>query len=141
MKYNIYDIPHSTDLTNLVIGKNAKKVLIVLSEKEYASHSVFLDKIMSAVSLNLFEDCLICQMPSYAYIKFSDFKSKFAMSKLILFGVNFQQLGLQIQCQQNQICIFQSIELLPTFSLSALEQDSQKKRILWMSLKSLFQER
>jgi hypothetical protein len=138
MKYNIYDIPEPTTAQNPLLGKNEKKVLIVLNEDGYSNHFDLLKKIIGATGLNVDQDCAICQLSEDDYMKFSDMKNAIGIEKAIFFGIDLGKLGLQITASKNKIILFGNTLILQTFTLSELHTDNQKKRTLWNVLKSLF---
>lgn len=138
MKYNIYDIPEPTTAQNHLLGKNVKKVLIVLNEDEYSNHFDLMQKIIGAVGLNVDQDCTIYHLTDDHFVKFSDIKNAIEIEKAIFFGVELKKLGLQIETSLNKITRFRNTMILQTFTLSALHLDNQKKRVLWNALKLLF---
>ena len=125
---------------DLAKGDFARQVLIISrAEPEAAvNNRNFLTKILSAVQLDLDRDTLLVELPLGQPVGLlTDVRRKKPQSVLV-FGIAAPQLGLQLQLSPYQPLDFQQMTLLFADALSVLEQDKEKKGLLWTALKTMY---
>ncbi|MEO6759284.1 MAG: hypothetical protein ABIO24_07500 [Saprospiraceae bacterium] len=125
---------------DLASGDFARQVLIISrSEPEAAvNNRNFLTKVLSAVQLSLDRDALFVELPVGQPVSLvMDVRRKKPQAVLV-FGISAPQLGLHLHLSPYQPLDFQQMTLLFADALSDLEQDKEKKGLLWTALKTMF---
>ena len=143
--------PKDTDLSHLskaqvspkeepyfdYLGENNTYFLLLIEDKQHAQISSTrletLLKIMQAKGLAL-KDLAILNKAHYPNASFDDLKAFFACTKLALFGINPQQLGLTA-LSVNKPEIFQGVKIMASYSLAEMDLNQDKKREFWNVMK------
>lgn len=124
-----------TDLAYL--GENNKYFLILVDDKSHKelnpTHREMLLKTMSAKGYEL-RDLAILNLNRYPGVQFSQLREFFACTRLALFGINPQQLGLA-SLNANLPGNIDNVKILATYSWEELSTDDQKKRAFWAAMK------
>jgi hypothetical protein len=119
------------------LGENNKYFLILFNEPNQKDISSIqketLLKIMSAKGLEL-RDIAVLNLYQYPGVRFSDLKEFFSFNKIVLFGIDPQQIALSSQ-SANQIIKVEGAKVLSTFSIDEMIQDTTKKREFWTIMK------
>lgn len=120
------------------LGENNRFFLIVVNEPgqthlEEANLEILL-KILAAKGMEL-KDVAILNMSRFPQSNFGQLKRFFSCSKLCLFGLAPQQLGLP-ELPSNEISIKDDVKILASFSLIELQQSQHKKLAFWSVMKN-----
>ncbi|MCB0583956.1 MAG: hypothetical protein KDD06_01295 [Phaeodactylibacter sp.] len=144
--FDFYLFPLSDwrQLEKRISGNNGRRVLVVLELiKDDAELMDFLEKIFSAVKLNLQEDTLLFKLTTGENISFSSLAQAHAIESVLLFGIQPARLGLHFTLPLNEPVRFGDVSFLSTSSLAALFEERNagarpKAAALWKNLKQLF---
>lgn len=93
-----------------------------------------LQKILQAKGMEL-KDVAILNLSRYAETTFESLKTFFSCSRLCLFDIAPQQLGLPA-LPSNELAAHQEVKVLATFSLKELQQTQHKKVAFWNVMKN-----
>lgn len=123
------------------LGENRRFVLVLVNypEEKYlpAAEKEYLEKILSAVKLNL-EDIALLNYARYSGKKYTELKDFFAFAGLLLFGVAPQQLSIPGPVLPYHLGIVEGVKILGVDSTEILLPDPQKKKQLWAELQKMF---
>lgn len=120
-------------------GNGAKKVLILVQDEPQAPENrAFLTKILSAANLSMATDTRLIALPAGGNLSLSRLLHRYAVEKVLVFGIPPGQLGLRFEAPLYTPLHFYKIDWVFSDSLSALEPDKSKKGQLWSALKQLF---
>lgn len=119
------------------LGENNTYFLILIEDKKHpqiASTTLeTLLKIMHAKGLAL-KDLAILNSANYPSVHFDDLKAFFACTKIILLGINPQQMGLPaLATNQPEVC--QDVKIMASYSLAEMDASEDKKREFWNVMK------
>jgi hypothetical protein len=134
---NINDTDEFPEIPVDYLGENNKYILILVNSPEQYITSGDLNTltmILKAKQLEL-RDVAILNLNKYPK-DFNYLKEFFSCKKLVLFGINPQQIGLQ-DITSNQICLFKETSILTTYSFDEMQNDDSKKRLFWNVMKKL----
>ncbi len=119
------------------LGENNRYFLIIVDDKTHADlntpHREMLMKIMAAKKLEL-RDLAIVNLAKYPDSNFGQLKNFFSCSKIILFGIDPQTIGLP-GTGANQPGKHLDIKVLATFGLEEMSSNTDKKREFWNVMK------
>lgn len=119
------------------LGENNKFFLILFNEPNQKDISSIqketLLKIMSAKGMEL-RDFAVLNLYQYPGVRFDDLKEFFSFNKIVLFGVDPQQIALSSQ-SANQIIKIEGAKILSTYSIDEMIKDTTKKREFWSVMK------
>jgi hypothetical protein len=119
------------------LGENNKYFLILFNEPNQKDISSIqketLLKIMSAKGLEL-QDFAVLNLYQYPGVRFDDLKEFFNFNKIVLFGIDPQQIALSSQ-SANQIIKIDDANMLSTYSIDEMINDTTKKREFWKIMK------
>ena len=121
------------------LGENNKYFVILVNDPAVEHiNSKDLDALTSILAAKKMEirDVAILNYAKYPKATFSDVKSYFVNTRLVLFGINPQQLGLPAM-ESNKICDHENVKVLASFSFAEMQADPSKKRIFWNEMKLL----
>jgi hypothetical protein len=120
-------------------GSFARKILVLAqAEPEFAGNRDFLEKVLSAVQINLERDTLLAIAESGTPLRLMPELRKNQTEFVLVFGLPPAPLGLNIEAPLYRAVFFYGIHWLFADKLSALEPDRAKKGLLWTALKQLF---
>ncbi|MXV51774.1 hypothetical protein GS399_12385 [Pedobacter sp. HMF7647] len=121
------------------LGENDKFVLFLCNNENHKFFSAeameALNGILSAKKLEL-KDVSIVNLAKYPTALFKDLKSFFACSKLVLFGIPPQQIGLPA-FGGNELHTHENVKILASYSMEEMLSDISKKRTFWNVMKNL----
>ena len=119
------------------LGENNKYFLILLNEptqKDIGSiQKETLLKIMTAKGLDL-RDIAVLNLFQYPGARFDALKEFFSFNKIVLFGIDPQQIALSSQ-SANQVIKVEGTKVLSTYSIDEMIKDTTKKREFWNVMK------
>lgn len=119
------------------LGENNKYFLILFNEPNQKDMSSIqketLLKIMSAKGLEL-RDLAVLNLNQYPGVHYNDLKEFFSFNKIVLFGIDPQQISLSSQ-SSNQVVKLESAKILSTYSIDEMIKDTTKKREFWNVMK------
>lgn len=122
------------------LGNNNRYILILVKETKetYLSESdqAFLTKILGAVKLQ-FEDIALVNVQTHPKVDFTQLKNYFSCTKLLSFGISAAEIGLK-NSSLNELHEYQNTKIIIAESLSILAKDDSRKKLLWLTLKKLF---
>jgi len=129
--FTLFDIPKNKINTNQ--AKNSSFVVIVERKKYEEENRIFLQKVMSAINLDLAKDIQVILFDKASAIDFS----ALAYTNLISFGVPLKQLGIHYNIQKYQLLQYNDKRFIVTDDLTKLAADKNLKAALWQNLKQL----
>ncbi len=121
-------------------GEFARQLLVIsLADPQAASNNrFFLTKVLSAAQLNLDQDALFVELPAGQPIGLLMDARQKKPDHILVFGIEASQLGLNMSIQAYQPFDFRQMTFLFADALPVLEQNKEKKGLLWTALKSMF---
>lgn len=141
---NIYQIPENEFIIDYIKGLNKKQYLIIFncSSEEEKDLIPYLQKILSAISVQLEEDTLYLNLPDEKKISISHLIKINPVNKILIFGIKPEVLSLNIQVPT--YTVFPFLEKKWLWSDSLLEIFLEKKvtnrpkaGALWTALNEL----
>jgi hypothetical protein len=139
LDYQIFLTPELSEFSAQLAGANARQVLVGFFDEQSDEREEYLKKIMGAAKLNLLEDCLILRgsldtkFPSFAHIQ-----AAHPIQKVVLFGINPLDLGLNLTMPLYQPIVFAQTTFLFVDKLSTIEASKERRAALWACLQRLF---
>lgn len=127
--FDIYKI----DETHASLQVNNKKIVVITTPIEAQSQQ-FLQKILTAVQLDLAKDVLLCQQP----VLYKQLDSATTIQSIVVFGYTPNDISLHVDIKPYQIIQFKSKRLLFVHDLDQIAADIDKKKMLWQQLQILF---
>ena len=120
------------------LGENNKYFLILINDQKHThlnkEHQEMLVKILQAKTMEL-RDVAILNLNRYPGILFNSLKEFFAPSRVVLFGVDPQTIGLP-GMGSNEPQKINDVKTLATYNFEEMKNDVDKKRAFWNVLKS-----
>lgn len=132
--FEVYQLPASKESETL--SKTEKPVVVFLKNAP-AEDLALLSKIFQAVGKNMEQDAYLVNgsdLPLYNNITANPH-----VQKVLFFGVNPLEVGLQLQAKAYELLPFQGKQLLFSHNLGVIAQDLEKKKQLWGRLQAMFQ--
>lgn len=119
------------------IGENNKYILLLVDDSTHRTlNSIHLDtlsKIIKAKGLEL-RDLAILNINTHPGATFEGLKAYFVCSKIVLFGISPQTIGIP-KATLNKPEKFRDVKILATYSLSEMDDNKQKKVEFWNLMK------
>lgn len=119
------------------LGENNKHFLILIGESEemeiHPLKKETLLKIMSAKGMELC-DLAVLNINQYPGVSYRDLLHFFSFNKLVLFGIDPQEISLPPQ-HINQLIQMESVKILCTYRIDEMISDTHKKREFWNIMK------
>jgi DNA polymerase III psi subunit len=112
------------------------KVVILVNELN-PTDSELLEKILSAVQLTL-QNVEIIEMSKNPNMDLSHIFTQKSVNQLISFGVMMSEVNLMLRLTPYQILESKGVKFISGVSLSDLQNDIPKKKLLWGALKEMF---
>jgi DNA polymerase III psi subunit len=119
-----------------VLFRPKHKVLILVNELN-PTDSELLEKILGAVQLNL-QNVEVIEMNKNKGINLEHIFTQKSVSQLISFGVMMSEVNLMLRLTPYQILESKGVKFLSGVSLTDLQNDVPKKKLLWGALKEMF---
>lgn len=139
LDYKVFAVSDMSKINEKISGGNEKHILVVTSQDDDAEMVAFLDKILSAVKIQLLTDCLILRgMDSSDFPSFSNLVVHNKVSKILVFGFKPSDLGLVFQTPQYFITEILDYKFLFVDNLSIIFKQVERKKALWDNLQILF---
>ena len=124
-----------------ILGKNLKRVLIIISNDEVAylpdEELNFLLGILSACKLNM-DDVGIMNLRKNTGADYKSISAELNTEKIFLFGTGEDEIKLPLSFPYYQVQKYNNQVYLTAPSLSALQSDKAEKTKLWNCLKQIF---
>lgn len=134
----VIDTPADLAVDFTYLGENNKYFLILVEDQNHAhltkEHQEMLLKIIQAKGLEL-RDVAILNLRRYPGIQLEAIKDFFAPSRIVLFGINPQHIGLPT-IASNEPQKAENVKVLSTYHFEEMKNDVNKKRALWNVFKS-----
>ena len=119
------------------LGENNRYFLVLVDDKTHKElnsiHKEMLLKIMLAKGLEL-RDLAIVNLNQYPKVSFTDLKQFFSCNRLVLFGMDPQQIALPA-LKVNLPEKYMDVRILASFSLDEMSSNTDKKRQFWAVMK------
>jgi hypothetical protein len=139
LDYKVFAVSDTSKINEKLSGNNGKHILIVTSEDDDVEMVAFLEKILTAVKIQIEADCLILRgMDSSDFPSFSNIVKDHMIEKIIVFGFKPSDLGLVFQTPQYFITEILDYKFLFVDNLSSIFKQVEKKKALWDNLQLLF---
>ncbi len=126
----------STPPTPTPLYRPKHKVVILVKELN-PTDSELLGKILGAVQLTL-QNVEIIEMGKNKDLNLSHIFTQNSVSQLISFGVMMSEVNLMLRLTPYQILESKGIKFISGVSLTDLQNDIPKKKLLWSALKEMF---
>jgi hypothetical protein len=130
------------EIHDLAAGKEkiaAGSTLILCSNDQGQSQqTAFLEKILQAVQVELGKQAFLIRLTASEKISSSSYLEVPAISKILVFGLPPEQIGLQIEVTPYELFHFCDRQMLFADSLADISSKKSLKRLLWEALKVLF---
>lgn len=118
------------------LGKNQKKVLILVNDDEHEVSTeqgrALLRNLVKAIDLTA-NDFALLNYANYKNVKYTALQDFFQCQLLLSFGVSAMDLDLPTQ-PLHQIIAHQGAQIVFTSHLHLLDLDAASKKVLWLSL-------
>ncbi len=125
---------------SMFVGKYEKHIAIYVYESGFPVVSDgdmdFLQKVLAACKLNI--DDVIIINTAQPEINAAELLKKLKPKFTILFGVALEKLELPMIFPQYQVQYFDGCKYLHVPQLTQLTKDNEQKKLLWQSLKRMF---
>ena len=139
--FQIFPQIDSEKLLNSASGSNQKNLLLVLkklSPDKRLELLELLSKILKAVHYDLEKDALLIELTEKDAFSFVRFQTKTMIEKMIVFGIEPKNCGLNLSIKLYQEKHFQNWSFLFANDLQEIALDKNKKALLWNALKIMF---
>jgi hypothetical protein len=135
----VYRVSESSVLENTK-GQFAKRILVIVkTETGIEIQSIeFVEKVLTAAKIDLAIDTLLYTTEKTEPIRLFPFAEGKKPDKIIVFGFEPAQIGLNINFYWYFPFVFSDINFLFAEKISLLETDRDRKMKLWNALKSMF---
>ncbi|WP_207428103.1 hypothetical protein [Pedobacter sp. SYSU D00535] len=121
------------------LGENNKYFVLVVDEPGHKfmapKEMEALQSILGAKKLEL-KDIALVNLHKYPGSSFSQLKSFFALSKLVIFGINPQHLQLP-PLTLNKVTDMDGAKVLVSYSFTEMMNDVEKKKAFWAEMKGM----
>jgi len=132
-KNHFYDIPESVDINS---DKFTSYVFVNAEIENSTADKSFILNVLKAAKLNVNENCNYTVLQASEQYKITMLKSDSTL-KILCFGIDGKQLGLQVDHLKNTFLHLEGIEIV--FGENPEKYKSEiLKRALWESIKKLF---
>jgi DNA polymerase III psi subunit len=128
--------PQTTDKTTTPLYRPKHKVVILVQELNPAD-SELLEKILGAVQLNL-QNAEVIEMSKNKGLNLEHIFTQKSVNQLISFGVMMSEVNLMLRLTPYQILETKGVKFISGVSLTDLQNDVPKKKLLWTALKEMF---
>jgi DNA polymerase III psi subunit len=114
-----------------------KHKVVILVDELNPTDSELLEKILGAVQLTL-QSVEIIEMSKNPTMDLSHIFTQKSVSQLISFGVMMSEVNLMLRLTPYQILESKGVKFISGVSLTDLQNDIPKKKLLWGALKEMF---
>lgn len=139
----VYLIQERPKITHFdYLGENKQGILFIVqnvngNQNVSNEYKELIIKILSNIKLKM-NDIALLNIASNPTVSFDDLKKFFNPQKIVCFGVQSIQLGIQDTIPENVIYSIENIKLLFTRSLAELTNNQEAKLAWWSAMKSIF---
>jgi hypothetical protein len=139
LEESVYWVSEQSLLDN-ASGKFAARILVIVNtEAGVGGQPIeFIEKVLTAAKIELAKDTALLSIEKIEPIRLFPFPETKKPDKILVFGVEPAQLGLNINFQWYQPFVFSGVTFLFSEKISLLEADRDRKMKLWNALKSIF---
>jgi DNA polymerase III psi subunit len=130
------DTDHGSEKTLTPLYRPKHKVVILVKELN-PTDSELLGKILGAVQLTL-QNVEVIEMSKNPTMDLSHIFTQKSVSQLISFGVMMSEVNLMLRLTPYQILESKGVKFISGVSLTDLQNDIPKKKLLWGALKEMF---
>lgn len=124
-------------LTERISGKGAKGLLVAFKSEETSSSEMeTLERMIAAIKYNMEEDVFTLSLENGKNYPLSNLQISYR--DILLFGVEPNLLGLQIETIQDKILYFENCRLLMCPGLKEINAVMARKQKLWQLLQEMF---
>ena len=120
------------------VGDNNKYFLVLHDDKIHTRinpvHQDMLLKVMAAKQFDL-RDLAILNISRYPGVRFDDLKKFFSCTRILMFGINTSDIGLNVS-KLNKAQMIHNVKTLSTYSLEDMRNSADKKREFWNEMKA-----
>ena len=139
LDYKVFAVSDVGEINEMITGENQKRILIVVLTENNPEMNAFLEKILSAIKIQLQTDCLILRGDNATdFPSFSNILRTFPIEKTIVFGFKPADLGLSFETPQYFITEIKEFKFLFVDALSVIFNTIDRKKALWDCLQILF---
>ena len=131
-------VPLSENLHEKGTGNNNKHILICLAGTTSTDIHAFLEKVMSAVGVDLAADALTIPVEEGVQFSFATLDHQKGFSKALFFGLRPNDAGLHLNAQKYQPLSIAGKTFLFSDTLQTIQEKPELKRPLWEGLKIMF---
>ena len=117
-------------------NKNLKNLVVCETLDLSEENKILLSNILNAIQVDLNKDSAIIKLEKDEYISFRHLLKFTDKARLFCFGILPDRLSLNIDWIQNHPVELAHHRVLFTDSLSELNDDKEKKKLLWKGLKT-----
>lgn len=114
-----------------------KHKVVILVKELNPTDSELLGKILGAVQLTL-QNVEVIEMSKNPNMDLSHIFTQKSVSQLISFGVMMSEVNLMLRLTPYQILESKGVKFISGVSLTDLQNDIPKKKLLWAALKEMF---
>ncbi|MDZ7898062.1 MAG: hypothetical protein U5N85_08545 [Arcicella sp.] len=114
-----------------------KHKVVILVQELNPVDSELLEKILGAVQLNL-QSVEVVEMSKNKGLNLEHIFTQKSVNQLISFGVMMSEVNLMLRLTPYQILESKGIKFISGVSLTDLQNDIPKKKLLWAALKEMF---
>ncbi len=129
------------DTHSFLKGSNNKRVVVIVTSFEEeingAETSGLFEKIIQSIGLTM-DDISLIDISKSPVSSFKVLQRKFNPTSVILFGINPQKLRLNVSVKGYQVIHLNEVQLLFSHRLGQLQEDVERKKLLWTALQSMF---
>ena len=142
LKLNFFNAPiySCKDISSQIqtTGNNSKGILVICQNFNNSEISDFLKKILAAVNTDIDVDCALLDIKYDTEITWSELMRSKKQEKVLLFGIEPAQLGLNLKLVKYQLLNWNGMKILYSDSLEHVLADKNKKGFLWRELQLMF---
>ena len=114
-----------------------KHKVVILVKELNLTDSELLEKILGAVKLTL-QNVEVIEMSKNPNMDLSHIFTQNSVNQLISFGVMMSEVNLMLRLTPYQILESKGVKFISGVSLTDLQDDIPKKKMLWSALKEMF---
>ncbi len=137
--FEVFVLPENK--SELLIKNNAPDAAILIvyfNEQNNPELEVLLKNILSAVNLEINKDIILLKTTPQTKYSFSSLQQKLPVKDFLFFGIHPTNFGLNYSIAPYQPLIRNNLRILFSNSLEEVNNDVNKKKALWSSLKEMY---
>ncbi len=137
--FEIYQSPETEIPAQFLLGKNEKKLLVVIRTSDFSDkNKELISKILGAVHYKLEKDAIQLHIPADKSFGINHLLVKNIVDDVVIFGVNPKEIGLSIEPILYQPIQIGTKRLLIAHSLEQISKNQDYKKALWNALQQIF---